>query len=580
MKPEGEYGSILDRLGAISDREVKTTAGYSKIDEFVVCALRGFGLHKTALGTGTYGAELEQCLRRQARIQRDRLWQEKIRFLITNRIAKGCSTGRFGMFDGEGGEDVCVALADCFPLDAAKYRAGTCGGAKMEEKKSDPHTMSCFVSSAKQEIKLFCLLYGEEHKRERKAALRQFKQLREEKPDLFTANMLVRTWNRMWAEYGESVREGIRALLRILPEGAGRGALITLALSPYKGSKRRIWRWPNVFSFTSSRGFWLGRVLPEVEEDLEQTRIRGTKPTLPGGEVASVPPVLNRRERRPNQRTGTGKSSVVTPIDNSEGKGRDVVLPPPVLDGYPVGKRLRSGEFEASKQFSPKEENSGKTYCWNFNANCGCSHKGSDCPFGLHQGMKHAGLHWTVRAQLARRGGLKGSKILAEKAADGFTQALREANLEKDNGKKKGQNPPATNGGYSLPENAQAELDYETLPPPPGLNIDLSLTHKSSSLRDDTSTTLVIQEASGQNLEPIDEWIVFDQEQDADVYTNETSETLRTPNQWVGSFPGDVGQFDFTLMEDDYRLAIFGRDDCLIPTSPPSDYPRGNRRSG
>ena len=70
--------------------------------------------------------------------------------------------------------------------------------------------------------------------------------------------MVVRTWNRMWAEYGEAVREGIRALLRILPEGEGRDALITLALRPYKGSKSRIWRWPDVFSFTSSRCFWLG----------------------------------------------------------------------------------------------------------------------------------------------------------------------------------------------------------------------------------------------------------------------------------------------------------------------------------
>ena len=99
LKPEGEYGAILGRLGAISDREMKTTAGYRKIDEFAVCALRGFRLHKTALGNGTYGAELEQCLRRQARSERDRLWREKIRFSITNRIAKECPTGRFGNFE-------------------------------------------------------------------------------------------------------------------------------------------------------------------------------------------------------------------------------------------------------------------------------------------------------------------------------------------------------------------------------------------------------------------------------------------------------------------------------------------------
>ena len=138
MQPQGEYGAILDRLGAISEREMKSTAGYSKIGEFVVCALRGFGLHKTALGAGAYGAELQECLRRQARSERDRLWQEKIRFLITNRIAKGCSTGRFGHFDGEGSEEVSIALSDCFPLDSVKYRAGTWGGAKIEEKNPNP----------------------------------------------------------------------------------------------------------------------------------------------------------------------------------------------------------------------------------------------------------------------------------------------------------------------------------------------------------------------------------------------------------------------------------------------------------
>ena len=174
-----------------------------------------------------------------------------------------------------------ITLADCFSSGAVKYRAGTWGGTKIEEEKSEPRTMACFLSSAKQEIKLFCLLYGDEHKRERQAALKHFKKFHEEKPDLFTAIMLVRTWNRMWAEYGEAVREGIRALLQILPEGASRDALITLALSHYKGSKRRIWRWPNVFSFTSSRGFWMGRIPPELEEDLEQTRIRGQKPTMP-----------------------------------------------------------------------------------------------------------------------------------------------------------------------------------------------------------------------------------------------------------------------------------------------------------
>ena len=59
-------------LRAISDRE-KAQHGIRKIDEFVAVALRGFGGHKTLLGTGAYGPELEQCLRRKARSERDQL---------------------------------------------------------------------------------------------------------------------------------------------------------------------------------------------------------------------------------------------------------------------------------------------------------------------------------------------------------------------------------------------------------------------------------------------------------------------------------------------------------------------------
>ena len=60
MQPEGEYGAIIDRLGAMADREQKTTGRYRKLDEFTVCALRGSGLHKTVFWTGAYGSELEQ----------------------------------------------------------------------------------------------------------------------------------------------------------------------------------------------------------------------------------------------------------------------------------------------------------------------------------------------------------------------------------------------------------------------------------------------------------------------------------------------------------------------------------------
>ena len=60
LQPRGKYASIADHLGAVADREGKKACGFCKVDQVVVGALRGFGLRKTTLGTGTYGAELEQ----------------------------------------------------------------------------------------------------------------------------------------------------------------------------------------------------------------------------------------------------------------------------------------------------------------------------------------------------------------------------------------------------------------------------------------------------------------------------------------------------------------------------------------
>ena len=150
--------------------------------------------------------------------------------------------------------------------------------------------------------------------------------------------------------------------------------------------------------------------------------------------------------------------------DNVDLKRNEVIPPSPVLNGYPVGKRLRAGEFEASKQFSPKEANTGETYCWNFNANCGCSRKGNDCPFGIHQSMKRSCLHWAVRAQLARRGGLRGSQILDEKAAEGFIHALREANVEKDKGRKKGKRPHRLTEEYRTHRPPMGDIPYQKPP--------------------------------------------------------------------------------------------------------------------
>ena len=230
---------MVDRLGAMAEKEERKSGPPSKVEQLTVCALRGFGLHKVMMGTNTYGPELESCLRRQARSERDRLWHAKLRIPITNRIAKAASSGLFGNVASEGTDEITVTLGDCIAMDASRYRPHRWDGEKIEPANKEPQTMACFIGAAKHQIKLFCLLYGEEHKRERKKALKHLIWLRDQKPELPTVTFLVESWNRICYEYTEAVREGVRVILRALTEGGTRDSFSPYALSPYRNSTKR-----------------------------------------------------------------------------------------------------------------------------------------------------------------------------------------------------------------------------------------------------------------------------------------------------------------------------------------------------
>ena len=70
--------------------------------------------------------------------------------------------------------------------------------------------------------------------------MKELQTLYERKPELFTVQFLVNCWNRMWFEHTEAVRDGVRTLIRMLPDGANKDALAMLALSPYQKTQQRI----------------------------------------------------------------------------------------------------------------------------------------------------------------------------------------------------------------------------------------------------------------------------------------------------------------------------------------------------
>ena len=127
----------------------------------------------------------------------------------------------------------------------------------------------------------------------------------------------------------------------------------------------------------------------------------------------------NKKKRKKRDRHATGGAP--------PGKGGQKVEGPKVEEkGYPLGERLRAAEFEASKLHGPRESTTGKPFCWNFNSNAGCAAQGAECEHGLHRLMKQSGLHWAARAQIARRGGFKGTQLMSAAQIDGFIQSLRD----------------------------------------------------------------------------------------------------------------------------------------------------------
>ena len=62
--------------------------------------------------------------------------------------------------------------------------------------------------------------------------------------------------------------------------------------------------------------------------------------------------------------------------------------------------------------------------------------------------IKQTGLHWAVRAQIARLGGFKGQHILNEGEINGPTQSLRETDLAASSAKRQDSaNPVNPTGG-------------------------------------------------------------------------------------------------------------------------------------
>lgn len=117
-QPKDRYESTVGRLGSMVDRGDRKAGAPSKVGQFTVCALRGFGIRKVTMAIGTYDNEMESCLVRQARSGRDRFRRAKLKIPIAGNVAS------------DGANAIDATMGGCVSPESARYRACRWGGEK------------------------------------------------------------------------------------------------------------------------------------------------------------------------------------------------------------------------------------------------------------------------------------------------------------------------------------------------------------------------------------------------------------------------------------------------------------------
>lgn len=107
-------GLMMGRMGELPN------AANDRFREYVVFVVRGFGSFKPALGTGRYGAYLEEAMRIQSCTHREILSMMDIRGPLTNRIAKALPILDRGIDYGYTPNSGTIVSIDFIPCPSAK----------------------------------------------------------------------------------------------------------------------------------------------------------------------------------------------------------------------------------------------------------------------------------------------------------------------------------------------------------------------------------------------------------------------------------------------------------------------------
>ena len=215
--------------------------------------------------------------------------------------------------------------------------------------------------------------------------LEGLERLHDDHPTVFPQPIIQDTWEELHWRFWEELKEVMRALKR----EAGRDSLrrsdiILLALA--QSTDGTAWlKLPATFSLESTAGWFRASILPRIERKHQRALWELTWKAPKGDQT-----------RGPGARAG--------------GDG------PPEPRVYPAGKKLGPHESKLSTEHAPLGPE-GTPICWGAATHMGCLKNSHDCSRSHQQlPVKLNELHWCVRAQIVRRGGLKCGKRIEPQA--------------------------------------------------------------------------------------------------------------------------------------------------------------------
>ena len=375
------------------------------------------------------GKELFDALKRACSHAKAKLQQIEWPCLVTNGIAYGLAAMHHGGKDHTTLPPWALSVAHAVtarPRDFDQYEAPK--DDKVEPKPRYPTHFATWLKQARNEINMIGSVLGLEHKKERLAALEQIEKAHEKDVDVWPENYCYSLWEELKAAWVEELRESRRKLCRILnTDNPRKEDLKFVALAPGSGFK-----FPKTFDLGHPEGYYQQVCVPRQARALKgiiygQLHHKRHAPAPKVGE--NLDESDHATDTQPSgggeagDRVGKGKEK--GDKDAKRKKEKDD------KKAYPAGKRLRPKEASDSVKHAPRTKD-GKPICWDSASHMGCS-RGKDCSHAHQPITTTKGIHWTVLAQLIRRGGLRNGPIIHPNQVDGRIAQLRtQAKAETD----------------------------------------------------------------------------------------------------------------------------------------------------